>query len=406
MSQARRKARLWIPALLVLTAGAFILYGSSHYRLSPPKLITQVARAAATPVFALALRGDREWVERKSGSYWHGVPPGVEQHALPAASPFIFEDPDAPFLQDLRTTYALEELISQSTSEYDAILRLGGWVGSQFDHGTDPVAGGDKACDPVALVEAGREGSKYWCEIAARLMVHAAASVGLPARIITASTDGYTWEHAVAEIWSNEFSKWFVVDPDFNQVYELEGVPLSAIEILLRGEEWEQQGRLHRRQIAPPKASIPPGDPLGLYQYVHVDMRTDWCSRSLRRGSPAGGDLSTWWYARKDLRDHILTSSQFQPDPGSFDWKLNLVTAVPTGTQGQGGAQYAMVSYSPYFESFEVDYGNGWENAGARLSLDPGQQARVRVVTRYGWRGPGAAFPPQSTASPGASATN
>lgn len=386
MIQIRRKARLWITALLLLTAGAFILQGSSHYQLSPPKFITQVARTAATPVFALALRGDREWVGQKSNSYWHGLPPGVEGAAPVAANPFIFEDPDAPFLQQLRTTYGLEELISQSTSEYDAILRLGGWVGSQFDHGTDPVAGGDKACDPVALVEAGRAGAKYWCEIAARLMVHAAASVGLPARIITASTDGYTWEHAVAEIWSNEFSKWFVVDPDFNQVYELEGVPLSAIEILQHGMVWEQEGRLQRRQIAPPKSSIPPADPLALYHYVHVDMRTDWCTRSLRRGSPVGGDLSTWWHAKEDLRDHVLTSSRFQGNPQSFDWKLNVATSVPLGG-GTTGQRRAVLSYSPYFQAFEVNYGNGWEDAGPQVIIEPGESVRVRVVTRFGWRG-------------------
>src|ERR1700730_6625402 len=107
------------------------------------------------------------------------------------------------------------------------MLKLGAWVGTRWNHGSDPLAGARDACNPAAIVAAGARGAKDWCEIAARTPGHAASSLGWPARVITASRDGYTWEHAIAELWSDDFGKWFAMDTDFNVVYESNGIPLS-----------------------------------------------------------------------------------------------------------------------------------------------------------------------------------
>ena len=37
--------------------------------------------------------------------------------------------------------------------------------------------------------------------------------------------------HAVAEVWSNEYRKWVMMDPDINVHYERDGTPLNALEI-------------------------------------------------------------------------------------------------------------------------------------------------------------------------------
>lgn len=37
--------------------------------------------------------------------------------------------------------------------------------------------------------------------------------------------------HGVADIWSNQFKKWYIIDPMNNLHYEKDGLPLSALEI-------------------------------------------------------------------------------------------------------------------------------------------------------------------------------
>jgi hypothetical protein len=373
-------------ALLLL----MLFAGSLYYRLSPAGFVTQGARTLLAPVLGLIHRKDKVWVANATESYWHGIPAGTSAESLPVTSPFIYEDPDASYLRELRSVFALDQVITGAASEYDAILKLGGWVGSQFGHGTDPVVGGHNACRPVQLIEDGRSGSRFWCEIAARTMAHAATSLGLPARVITASTDGYTWEHAVTEIWSNEFRKWFVVDADFNIVYELHGVPLSALELVERGQRLEEEGLLNTRHIAPPKPGIPPGNALYVYRYVHVDLRNDWCTRSLHRGSPVGGDAATWWHAGSALSGRVLTAMKRVDDPMQFAWQVNQLIAIAVPAGARNSRQYAIAAFSPYFSHFEVanHITSAWVNHGSSVVLPDGSDVRIRVVTKQGWRGP------------------
>jgi hypothetical protein len=398
-------------------ASVGVLAGSLWAGLHPVKFLEQIARVSARPVLGALFYADSSDVQQRTRTYFHGVeaPTGSAdwnrlQSAVPGsrialtasaalppdAPPFVYENANAEYLVRFRERFRLADIVADAPSEYEALLRLGGWVGRQFDHGLDPVVGGDKACDPVGLVEAGRAGQRYWCEIAARTMVHAATAVGIPARIITASRDGYTWEHAVAEVWSNEFAKWFVIDTDFNHVYEHAGRPLSALELMEHGRHWQRAGELVVRRIAPDKPNIPRGgNTIDLYRYIHVDLRNDWCTRPLRRGSPAGGDAATWWTATDDF-PRLLTAKVRQPDPKLFDWPVNVVGVLPmeaAPTAGGVAVRVGLRAYSPDFENFETRVPPGqWTAAAepqATLML-AGRTATLeaRVRTRSGWTGP------------------
>jgi hypothetical protein len=323
-------------------------------------------------------------VRQHVDSYWYGAGPRSTaeialrwreiEHAVPGyritletpvpdvpePPPFVYENPDAPHLRALRERYDLPGVIAGAANEYDAILKLAAWVGTRFDHGTDPTVGGDKACDPVGLIEAGRSGQRYWCEIAARLMVHAATSLGWPSRIVTASTDGYTWEHAVAEIWSTQLRKWVLVDTDFNVVYEVDGAPLSAVDVLRLGHELQRNGQLHIREFAPPKPHIPTGgDTIALYRYIHVDMRTDWCTRRLARGSPAGGDVATWWTGVASL--HPLLTARAHRDFRSFAVPGDYLAATPVSASADPSnirLRLSATAYQPFRSPIEFRVGN------------------------------------------------
>lgn len=302
-------------AILAVSLG--LAAGSRATGLPVKRVTEQIVRIAAAQAGRIVYRSDL--TEARALAATRGYVP-----SSPDTPVFVFERPDAPHLVAFRERYRLEAIVASAPTEYEAQLALATWVGTRFDHGTNEPPGGRQVCDPVSVVESGTKGARYWCEVAAYTMVHAAQAMGWPARMITGSTDGYTWEHAVAELWSNEHRKWFVVDTDFNVIFENGGVPLSAWELVHDAPALRKAGRLVTRRLARLKEGLVPQDVLRFFAYAHVDYRADWCSRRLRRASPAGGDLNTLWTARPG-REPPLTSiprahrrEQFEFDPTSI----------------------------------------------------------------------------------------
>jgi hypothetical protein len=388
---------------------------ADRYALPPFEALTQGGRVAAAEALAVLYRSDVATATARLGDYVHGpasstprtwaeAARGVagltlraERDARPidAVPPFVYETPDAPQVRALRERYGLDRLVAGAPSEYEAILRLANWVGTRFDHGIEEPPGGWKACDPVAIVETGRAGARYWCEVAAATMVQAATAAGFPARLISVSRDGYTAEHGVAEVWSNEHAKWFIVDTDLNVVYERHGVPLSARDLVEYGAAWRDAGEIEKRAIAPRKASLPVrADEIQLYRYVHVDLRSDWCSRPLRRGSPAGGDLATLWFATREAPP--LLTARRRGSAEEFEWPLNRTEVEPLAITREGDAiraRVALSAYSPTYAAFQVRTDDGdWatlDGHEATVTLLPGTTVlQARVQTRSGYPGP------------------
>lgn len=298
--------------------------------------------------------------------------------------PFVYENSRATHLADLKNRLKLQKIINPIGDEYGAMLALGQWLGTRWDHGISSVPGGPKACDPTSIILAGEAGARFWCEIAAKVAVYAATCLGWPARLATASRDGYTWEHAVAELWSNLFNKWFALDTDFNLVFEHDGIPMSCFELCHYGQKRQDSGGLLARQFAPPKASLPPIDLIPFYRYVHIDMRNDWCTRPLAAGSPAGGDRATWWTGRQGM-PFFLTAKKRVQNQSMFDWKVNSAAIYPIAfSYTDKVIEIGLTGYSPYLRTFEISIDEGpWNattpaNARLRLSEGPHQiQARL-----------------------------
>lgn len=386
------------------------------YRISPLVLNKTLLMMALDELFELLYSQDMVYVREAQRSYLKGDLRPTDLQAqwqdlekehtelsllsyrgaerLPRDVPFVYQTPDQPYLRELSAKFVLPQIGAQPGDEYQAMLKVFRWVGTRFDHGADPVPGGTIPIDPRLVLSGGERGQKYWCEIAAKLTVEVASAFGWPARLVTASRDGYRWEHAVAEIWSNRFNKWFAVDTDFNVIYHSEGVPLSAFELCHQGPELQRQGRLMALRIAPAKKSLKATQLLPFYRYVHIDLRNDWFTRRLRRLSPAGGDQSTWWTARDDV-GLLLTGKQRVDDIERFDWKMNQVLISPVGVvQGEGGRalSLALGTYSPYFERFDLEInGKNVVSRNGRISFFPVKGINVvtaKIVDRMGNSGP------------------
>jgi hypothetical protein len=81
------------------------------------------------------------------------------------------------------------------------------------------------------------EGHSFFCTQYGQVMVSNAASLGWVDRALAlrrhqgVNKNGGSTEHITAEIWSNQYRKWVMLDPTSNMYLEKDGVPLNAWEI-------------------------------------------------------------------------------------------------------------------------------------------------------------------------------
>jgi hypothetical protein len=285
--------------------------------------------------------------------------------AIDVEIPFVYAPAKA--FASLRADLESFGLVRQrrSAGEWTEMLAASRWLGGAWDHGDDPLPPGVNRLDTRELLIAGRHGAKYWCEIAATSLVQIANSQDWIARLVTLSRDGYAWEHAVAELWSHEYGKWFVADADFNVRFESEGVPLSAYELCHEGPRLQEEERLEVIPLGPSKPSLPYEDLVPYFRYVFIDLRNDWAARTLPRGSPAGGERATWWTAREGAPD-ILTARVRVDDRALFDWPVNVSWILPV-TVEEDSLTIRIGAYGPDARSVEYRFDEGdWRRATSR----------------------------------------
>lgn len=412
-SNRRRWTRLLVGALVASACSCITL--SWHYGMSPLRAPEQLMRVVAAPVFAWWYRDDASKAAELREHYQIGCRPefdpeswrkpavrgsewfefDYQEASLDSLPQFVFESPNAPHIRRLRAEFGIPSIVRGARDEYDAMLKLGAWVGTRWHHGSDTVPGGSKEFDPTELIQRGAAGASYWCEIAARTMVHAATAVGWDARATTIGRDGYSGGHTVAELWSNQFDKWFVIDTDFNVVHEADNIPLSAYDLCHRGLELRAQNQLVERRFAPRKEGLLPVDLLDYYAYVEVDLRNDWPSRRLARGSPEGGDRATLWTARPTLKP-LLNAKVHEPLQQRFDWPINCVRILAPNLIRKGDQyelEIQLSAYSPKFDTFEatVDeepWTSGTDGRIRFIVAAGAHKLRARVLTLSGFHGP------------------
>lgn len=416
MKRHIRKVGTLIFALL-----SFIYFGSIYWNLSISEFVVQSTDVSIRKALGYLYSEDSSEIVLLGAKYYQGSQgspdvgtlntresiekqlPGFkftsnyDDNSIDRNIPFVYEAANAPYLLKFKIQYRLLDIVAEMNDEFDSMLAVAKWVGTRWDHGVNNLPQNGKY-DPIPIVESGQTGSKYWCEIAAIVMVQAATSLGWPARLVTASRDGYHWEHALAEVWSNQFQKWFVIDVDYNILYLADGKPLSAYELCHSGLQLQEAGKLRVEQFAPLKKSLSMQDLLPYYRYVHIDLRNDWYSRKLRRGSPAGGDLATWWTARPGL-GRLLTAKIREDKPERFDWPVNIAYMVPDEIIRENVSstyilKMSLAGYSPYFKEFQISLDNGlnWmtiDESSFEMRLEEGEHCIfAHMITSSGWVGP------------------
>lgn len=176
---------------------------------------------------------------RQLGHVFYGMPSTrvhriqFEKENLNADIKFVYPDTsNDSYLKELRETYKLAELTRQAKTDKEKALILLGWTNQQWSHN-----GGNEPSKPDALtiLKEVKDGKRYRCVEYGVVSTDAMLSVGLKARVLGLKTkDVETAKtgagHVLAEVWLQEFSKWALVDGQFNIMPILNGIPLNAVE--------------------------------------------------------------------------------------------------------------------------------------------------------------------------------
>lgn len=143
-----------------------------------------------------------------------------------------YEDLRDPRFAALRTRFAIDQAVAGVEDEFARILALRHWIagriGIENDHPTPTLHG-----HAVAILEAAERGGRFHCahftvvqDTVLNAYGHVCRRLGVGPGTLQ---DGR--HHGVNEVWVNALRKWVVVDAKYDLHYELDGVPLSALEI-------------------------------------------------------------------------------------------------------------------------------------------------------------------------------
>jgi len=199
-------------------------------------LVYVVAVAALVPI-ALAIAVARAEYPRLRVQRWAFrflVPVGqrvlgVHRPSMPRGlADFRCEDPDA--LSELRQWFDLDAVVAPAGTDFERWVLLMHWARDRFPHLPNPAAPDAQSFDGAALLARRRPDEGFLCGTMAPLLVQAVTALGGRARRVELRfTPGDS--HVVTEVWSDQFGKWAVLDPDYDAFFTVDGVPQHAIEL-------------------------------------------------------------------------------------------------------------------------------------------------------------------------------
>jgi hypothetical protein len=198
---------------------------------------------------------------------------------------FVAFDYDDPDMIKLREKYHLENVIASARDEWTGQLLLNEWLYQKIPGG-QPRVDASRALD---VLDYSARGEKFYCTHFALSYVECAQALGWQARKVGVDRwhgpEGLgSTHHGVAEVWSNQFRKWIVMDAQSNLHFERNGVPLSAWEIRAAWLDKKGAEVSHIVGMPPHSTTKNPAivwwnrsdeDEIATYSWVYIQSRAD-----------------------------------------------------------------------------------------------------------------------------------
>jgi len=316
---------------------------------------------------------------------------------------FRFDSFDNPKLRQLRERYQLDAVVAPGRDEFERQVLLLDWVHHRFKKFGRPSSNARGALEILQAID---EGHTFFCAHYAHVFVSAAASLGwidreLALRRHQDPPQGGSSEHAVTEIWSNQYRKWVMMDPTAKMYLEKDGLPLNAYEI--RQEWFYREGRdlvfvVGKERKKYRKADLPiflgrfagfgdltvPANELDKYGFIAYIPNTNLMD--------AGLDYGQMFIVKDQLCEGTRWHQRIAPPNPAVDPYFPIHQAALSLVAEQDHLRVALRTLTPNFQTYQVRSGGGpWKASEESFpwTLHPGvNRLEVRAVNQFGVEGP------------------
>lgn len=147
------------------------------------------------------------------------------------------ENLSLPKFQALKAKYQPDTIFHGERNEFKRILLLRDWIKRiiKIDNSGEGYPGKGQA---EAILDAALEGNGFHCGHYMIVQNALLNAYGYVTRCMAAGEgdlDALEGHHGVNEVWVNSLNKWVMIDAKYNNHFEKDGLPLSALEIR---DEW------------------------------------------------------------------------------------------------------------------------------------------------------------------------
>ena len=309
--------------------------------------------------------------------------------------PFAYQQADEPRLHILRERWRLDQVVEGATSEFDMFLRLKRWVREQWEDGWNrgAVQFVPPWDAPLVLELAHQQLTLGMCTHYASTFVQCSLALGLQARVCI------TTAHCVAEIWSNEYRKWVMMDPGCDaddtrkstRHFDRHGVPMSALDLHLAAANQDFDGVAEICDPEPMSGTVEE-NAVRYYQFC-TTLRNNHLT-SLYPEEPEHGAVSYTYDGHVWYESDTMPLPQFSMTSqreGDFSWSLNQTHI----SLQQGSEPHAVTvlldTVTPNFDTYLIQTNGGkWKESKERfvLKLSPGANTIcVKSRNRFGIEG-------------------
>lgn len=136
------------------------------------------------------------------------------------------------YLRELRQTYNLDIMTDSLDNEFDKIKIILDWTHLQWEHNG---SNNPSKPDALTILKEAKSGKMFRCVEYGIVASSALNSIGITARVLGIKTRDVERVkigagHVASEVYSTSLNKWIFMDPQYNVIPVLNGVPLNAVE--------------------------------------------------------------------------------------------------------------------------------------------------------------------------------
>ncbi|MCX7704727.1 MAG: transglutaminase-like domain-containing protein [bacterium] len=315
---------------------------------------------------------------------------------LQTSIPFVYQEPNFR-TKALRSMYNLDSVIKEGKTEFEKLVRLRDWARHTAPKGWD--WGTSMWCPPwdalVILATNKQPAALCMCTHYSTIFVQCANSLGYVARHLILD------HHCVAEVWSDQFKKWILMDtgnshnPEMNCHLEHNGIPLNALEIrnLWKAGRSNEIKFVYSNESGASKEEIEKFEATYFknFQRFAIPLRNNFLGNP-EPGEPEQGmseyycDLYLWWEEKPEPTESP-EYSRISNRLNDFYWTINQ-TLIDLVSLNENSLTVSLYNNVPSFSHYLVSINGGkWQKFPSQFTWNLAEgrnELAVKSVNIYG----------------------